>query len=99
MESLTLIAAVGLLLAFFVYALSRAWRNLANADTAPLLTLLGSLRAGQEEPNPEAAARALRRCTLCSASEACRQKLAAGLPVPDSCPNAAFTARFCNPTC
>jgi hypothetical protein len=96
MEFLMLIA-VGSLLALFAYALSRAWRNLANADAAPLLMLLGSLRAGQEEPDPEATAHALRRCTLCWASETCRQRLASGLPVPEFCPNAAFTARFCNP--
>lgn len=93
MEPWILIAGLAAAAALLVYALAKAWQKVARkADAPPLLDLLAARETGQEEPSAESMAVALRRCTFCSAGEQCQQKLAAGQPIPDYCPNAGFLA-------
>lgn len=94
MESWILILALVLLGALYFRTRVNTARDVArNADAAPFLALLGARKNGQEKLSPQAIAFALRRCAFCAGGEACRQKVAANLPLPDTCPNASFLAR------
>jgi len=90
MEMLILAGLLTLIAALLAYWMRRLWRNaMQRSEPPPLLTLLGP---AQERLNPETTAVALRRCTFCSAGALCQQKLAAGEPIPDYCPNAGLLA-------
>ncbi len=93
MEVVILVAAVASIAAFFTYLLIRLWRIEARREQPPpLVTVLESPGTASREPSPEELAVAMRRCTFCSGGEACQQKLAAGEPIPDYCPNTGFLA-------
>jgi uncharacterized protein DUF6455 len=89
-------------LALVGVALARAWRQALRAS-APL-PLYGMLRNQGLSPGEaddaagfEALAYAARRCAFCAAGGDCRQRVAAGTPPPEHCPNGAMFERLTRP--
>jgi hypothetical protein len=98
MESLPVLAVLLILVAAAapgLYALRRRMAAGGELEIWSVLRRRGLSRA-DTEGDPRALAIAVRRCTLCPASDACRDWLASGRPAPfrELCPNAAYLEKL-----
>lgn len=96
--SLVLVAGFVFIVAVLVLGIVIAWRRvMRSGGPLPMFGMLSRLgitpQRVEESVGLETMAHAVRRCAMCDSRPECEQRVAAGMPAPEHCPNAGVFAQ------